>query len=141
MTEAVRELQLEVEALRRENALMLHALQSAQQQVAERDALLRRMRDALSEAQAQIARDATAGPRTVAFAAVQRQLEDQFQRLAESSSDIICRYDRCCRLVFANSGLMKLVRRPLEELQGRTPNEHYPDLRLAPYQVALQRRQ
>ena len=138
MTEAARELQLEVEALRRENALMLRALQSAQQQVAERDALLRRMRDALSEAQAQIARDATADPRTVAFTAIQRQLEGQFQRLAESSSDIICRYDRRCRLLFANSGLMKLVRRPLEELQGRTPNEHYPDLRLARYQASLE---
>jgi PAS domain S-box-containing protein len=138
MTDAERELQREVQALRRENALMLRALQSAEQQVAERDALLRRMRDALSDAQAQMARDAAADRGTVAFATIQRQLEGQFRSLAESSSDIICRYDRSCRLVFANSGLMKLVRRPLQELLGHTPNEHYPDLRLARYQASLE---
>jgi PAS domain S-box-containing protein len=138
MPDAERELQREVQALRRENALMLRALQSAEQQVAERDALLRRMRDALSDAQAQMARDAAADRGTVAFATIQRQLEGQFRSLAESSSDIICRYDRSCRLVFANSGLMKLVRRPLQELLGHTPNEHYPDLRLARYQASLE---
>ena len=85
-----------------------------------------------------VARDLTAHKRTVSFEAIRRELEGQFQSLAESSSDIICRYDRACRLVYANSGLTALMRRPLQNLLGQTPNEHQPDLRLAPYQALLQ---
>lgn len=86
-----------------------------------------------------IARDVTADERTVSFEAIRRELEGQFLSLAESSSDIICRYDRACRLVYANSGLTALMRRPLQDLLGKTPNEHEPDQRLAQYQALLQR--
>ncbi|CAB3721898.1 sensor histidine kinase [Trinickia soli] len=85
-----------------------------------------------------IARDVTADKRTVSFEAIRRELEGQFRSLAESSSDIICRYDRACRLVYANSGLTALMRRPLQDLLGKTPDEHEPDLRLAQYQALLQ---
>ena len=85
-----------------------------------------------------IACDVTFDKRTVSFEAIRRELEAQFRSLAESSSDIICRYDRACRLVYANSGLTALMRRPQQDLLGQTPNEHHPDLRLAPYQVLLQ---
>ena len=86
-----------------------------------------------------IARDVTCDKRTVSLEAVRNELEGQFRSLAESSSDIICRYDRACRLVYANSGLTALMRRPLQDLLGKTPNEHQPDRRLAPYQALLQR--
>jgi PAS domain S-box-containing protein len=85
-----------------------------------------------------IARDVTADKRTVSFDAIRNELEGQFLRLAESSSDVICRYDRACRLVYANSGLTAIMRRPLQALLGKTPNEHEPDLRLAPYQALLE---
>jgi len=84
------------------------------------------------------ARDVTAQNRSASFQAIQRELEGQFQSLAESSSDIICRYDCACRLVFANSGLTALMRRPLHALLGKTPNEHEPDMRLARYQALLE---
>lgn len=85
-----------------------------------------------------MARDITAVKRTISFEAIRHELEGQFRSLAESSSDIICRYDRACRLVYANSGLMTLMGRPLQDLLGKTPNEHEPDLRLARYQALLQ---
>jgi PAS domain S-box-containing protein len=84
------------------------------------------------------ARDVTAHKRSASFQAIQRELEGQFQSLAESSSDIICRYDRACRLIFANSGLTTLMRRPLQALLGKTPNEHEPDMRLARYQALVE---
>lgn len=84
------------------------------------------------------ARDVTAHKRSASLQTIQRELEGQFQSLAESSSDIICRYDRACRLVFANSGLTTLMRRPLQVLLGKTPNEHEPDMRLARYQALLE---
>jgi PAS domain S-box-containing protein len=85
-----------------------------------------------------IARDVTAHKRSASFQTIQRELEGQFQSLAESSSDIICRYDRACRLIFANSGLTTLMRRPLQALLGKTPNEHEPDMRLARYQALVE---
>ncbi|HVW50435.1 MAG TPA: PAS domain-containing protein [Trinickia sp.] len=84
-----------------------------------------------------MAHDVTVDKRTVSFEAIRHELEGQFRSLAESSSDIICRYDRACRLVYANSGLLTLMRRPLQDLLGKTPNEHEPDLRLAQYQALL----
>lgn len=85
-----------------------------------------------------MARDVTADKRTASFEAIRSELEGQFRSLAESSSDIICRYDRACRLVFANSGLTALMRRPLQDLLGKTPIEHELDQRLAPYQALLE---
>ena len=46
-----------------------------------------------------IARDMTAHHRTESLLTVQLELEAQFRRLAESTLDVICRYDRQCRLV------------------------------------------
>ncbi|MGN6318466.1 PAS domain-containing protein [Trinickia sp.] len=85
-----------------------------------------------------MAREVTDDRRTVSLESIRNELEGQFRSLAESSSDIICRYDRACRLVYANSGLTALMRRPLQDLLGKTPNEHEPDLRLARYQALLQ---
>ncbi len=117
-----RESQFDIQALQRENARLRQALKALERQVAERDARLA----------------ATDHERTVSFQAIQRDLGGQFESLAESSSDIICRYDRACRLVFANSGLTKLLGRPLQDLLGKTPNEHEPDMRLASYEALLQ---
>jgi PAS domain S-box-containing protein len=113
-----RESQFDVQALQRENADLREKVRSLERQLAEHDA--------------------AAQKRSASFQANQHELEAQFQSLAESSSDIICRYDRDCRLLFANSGLTKLLRRPLEALLGKTPNEHEPDMRLARYQALIE---
>lgn len=115
-----RESQFDAQALQRENVRLRQALRALEHQVAERDARL------------------AAHERTASVQAIQGELGGQFESLAESSSDIICRYDCACRLVFANSGLTKLLGRPLQDLLGKTPNEHEPDMRLAPYQALLQ---
>ena len=84
-----------------------------------------------------IARDMTAHHRTESLLTTQLELEAQFRRLAESTLDVICRYDRQCRLVYANSGLSTTLRKPLREMLGRTPTEHEPDGRYAQYQALL----
>ncbi|SAL70968.1 multi-sensor signal transduction histidine kinase [Caballeronia udeis] len=84
-----------------------------------------------------IARDMTAQQRTESLLTTQLELEAQFRRLAESTLDVICRYDRQCRLVYANSGLVATLRKPLQDLLGSTPVEHEPDGRYARYQALL----
>jgi PAS domain S-box-containing protein len=84
-----------------------------------------------------IARDMTAHRRTESLLTIQLELEAQFRRLAESTLDVICRYDRQCRLVYANSGLAATLRKPLPDLLGKTPAEHEPDGRYAQYQALL----
>jgi PAS domain S-box-containing protein len=84
-----------------------------------------------------IARDITAHKQAEALLATQRELEAQFRRLAESTLDIICRYDRQCRLIYANSGLTETLRRPLSDLLGKTPVEHMPDPQYAQYQALI----
>ncbi|MFM0092820.1 PAS domain S-box protein [Paraburkholderia sediminicola] len=84
-----------------------------------------------------IARDITAHKRTESLLTTQLELEAQFRRLAESMLDIICRYDRQCRLVYANSGLAAIMRRPLKELLGKTPAESTDD-RYARYQALIE---
>jgi PAS domain S-box-containing protein len=84
-----------------------------------------------------IARDMTAHHRTESLLTIQLELEAQFRRLAESTLDVICRYDRQCRLVYANSGLSATLRKPLQDLLGKTPAEHEPDGRYAQYQALL----
>ncbi len=68
----------------------------------------------------------------------QHEAEEQFVRLAESSPDIICRYDAQCRLRYANSGLSAILQRPLADLLGKTPNEHQPDMRFGQYQAEVE---
>src|SRR6266702_5830527 len=84
-----------------------------------------------------LVRDITERKRTEVLLIGQLQLEAQFRRLAESTPDIICRYDLQCRLVYANSGLAAILRRPLQELLGSTPTEHNSDPQFAAYQGAL----
>lgn len=109
MKNVSRESLYDVQALRRENDALRETVKALERQLVSREEGLVSKSDAL-----------------------------QFRSLAESSSDVICRYDRACRLVYANSGLTTLLRRPLQSLLGKTPNEHEPDLRLAPYQALLQ---
>jgi PAS domain S-box-containing protein len=85
-----------------------------------------------------IARDMTAHHRTESLLATQLELEAQFRRLAESTLDVICRYDRQCRLVYANSGLAATLRKPLQDLLGKTPADHESDGRYAQYQGLLE---
>ena len=85
-----------------------------------------------------IARDMTAHHRTESLLTTQLELEAQFRRLAESTLDVICRYDRQCRLVYANSGLAATLRKPLQELLGKTPVDHESDGRYAQYQGLLE---
>ncbi|MET3229045.1 UNVERIFIED_ORG: PAS domain S-box-containing protein [Burkholderia sp. 1263] len=84
-----------------------------------------------------LVRDITERKRTEALLIGQLQMEAQFRRLAESTPDIICRYDPQCRLVYANSGLASILRRPLQDLLGGTPTEHSADPQFAVYQRAL----
>ena len=84
-----------------------------------------------------IARDITAHKRTEALLTTQLELEAQFRRLAESTLGVICRYDRQCRLVYANSGLAATLHRPLQDLLGKTPVEHLSDPQIVQYQTLL----
>jgi PAS domain S-box-containing protein len=84
-----------------------------------------------------LVRDITERKRAEALLNAQLELEAQFRRLAESTPDIICRYDRDCRLVYANSGLAAVARRPLDEMLGATPTEHTADPQFVVYQSAL----
>lgn len=118
MKNPVHEPPLDAESLKRENAALRRKVQALERQLAQRDELLGAKTDALLE--------------------IQSQLEGQLRSLAESASEIICRYDRGCRLVFANSALSALLRTPLHDLLGKTPNEHDPALRLAPYQSLIE---
>jgi PAS domain S-box-containing protein len=85
-----------------------------------------------------IARDMTAHHRTESLLTTQLELEAQFRRLAESTLDVICRYDRQCRLVYANSGLAATLRKPLQALLGKTPVDHESDGQYAQYQGLLE---
>ncbi|PRX28180.1 PAS domain S-box-containing protein [Paraburkholderia sp. BL18I3N2] len=84
-----------------------------------------------------LVRDITERKRTEQLLIAQLELEAQFRRLAESTPDIICRYDLDCRLVYANSGLAAILRRPLHEMLGATPTEHTADPQFVAYQNAL----
>lgn len=118
MKNPVHEPPLDAASLKRENAALRRKVRAFERQLAQRDELLAARTDALLK--------------------IQSQLEGQFRSLAESASEIICRYDRTCRLVFANSALSVLLRKPLHELLGKTPNEHVQDQRLAPYQQLIE---
>ncbi|MDD2773085.1 MAG: PAS domain S-box protein [Elusimicrobiales bacterium] len=49
-----------------------------------------------------------------------REREEQFRALAENSQDIIIRFDREYRFLYANSNLPRQLGRPLEEILGKT---------------------
>lgn len=59
------------------------------------------------------------------------------QRLAENTLHVICRYDRQCRLVYANSGLSEALRRRVQDLLGKKPTEHTADPQYAQYQASI----
>lgn len=84
-----------------------------------------------------IARDTTGSVRTKALLVTQLELEAQFRRLAENTPDIICRYDRDCRLVYANSELVATLGKPLQDLLGRRPLDRMSAPGYADYQQAL----
>ena len=52
-----------------------------------------------------------------------RQREREFRTLAENSPDIVVRYDRDCRFVYANPAFQKRLCHTLDELRGKRPTE------------------
>lgn len=77
--------------------------------------------------------DVTEQKRAEAFASALQDLETQFSGLSETTSDVICRYDRACRLLYANSGLVVVAWRPLREMLGKTSTERTLDPQYAAY--------
>jgi len=84
-----------------------------------------------------LVRDVSERKRTEELLLAQLELEAQFRQLAENTPDIICRYDRQCRLIYANSGLAKVMRAPMTDLLGKTPVDHTSDPQFKAYQAAL----
>lgn len=84
-----------------------------------------------------LVRDITERRRAEGLALAQFELEAQFRRLAESTPDIICRYDRQCRLVYANPGLAAIIGRPVQDMLGATPTGHTDDPQFAAYEAAI----
>ncbi len=68
--------------------------------------------------------------------------ERQFRTLAENSPDNIVRFDCSARVVYANPASLRVLRKSMEQLQGKTPLEvtpgqdHYADLERAIRNVA-----
>ncbi|WP_162831518.1 PAS domain-containing sensor histidine kinase [Paraburkholderia caffeinilytica] len=85
-----------------------------------------------------IGRDITVQKQAESLLITQLELETQLHRLAENTPGFMCRYDRQCRLVYANSGLALMVGRPLIDLLGKTPTEHSPSRRYAQYQTLIE---
>lgn len=84
-----------------------------------------------------LARDITADKEKQMLLAMRLELEAQFSRLAEATPDIVCRYDRQCRLIYANSGLEATMQRPLSQMLGKTPAEHAMDVRFIEFEALL----
>ncbi len=84
-----------------------------------------------------LARDITAEKEKQVLLATQLELEAQFRRLAETTPDIICRYDRRCRLIYANSGLEATMCAPLSRMLGKTPSDHAKNARFIEYEALL----
>lgn len=63
--------------------------------------------------------------------------EQEFRTLAENLPDIIIRYDRECRRIYTNLGLMKLSGQSVGEMQGKSPLESSVIVNIADYMVAL----
>lgn len=89
------------------------------------------------EFQLSLVRDITERKQSEVLLIAKREAEAKFRELAESTRHTVCRYDRQCRLVYANSGLAAPPRRDLQDLLGKTPTEHTPDHQYAQYQAAL----
>src|SRR5690348_12678913 len=104
--------QLDVEALQRENAALRRALQLLEQQLAERDAMLKFKSDALLES-------GLDGQ----FHSLAERLyasEQAFRAVLEHSPDYIARYDLSFRRVYANPALRALTKL---DVLGKTPIE------------------
>ncbi|SDG15865.1 PAS domain-containing sensor histidine kinase [Paraburkholderia phenazinium] len=84
-----------------------------------------------------LVRDIGAESRSEALLTEQMELEEKFRRLAENTLHIICRYDRQCRLVYANSGLSAALRKHLQDLIGKKPTEHTSDPQYVQYQASI----
>jgi two-component system, chemotaxis family, CheB/CheR fusion protein len=52
-----------------------------------------------------------------------RASEERFRTLATNTQDSIARFDRLGRYVYANPVVMRLLKRPIEAIVGRTPTE------------------
>ncbi len=66
--------------------------------------------------------------------------EQEFRSLAENSPDIIIRYDRECRQIYANPSAVEVMRKLLGRTPiGETPSEAYPDGSFTEYEKTLER--
>jgi len=89
------------------------------------------------EYQLLLVQDVTDRRRSETLLTAKQELEAKFRELAESTLHIVCRYDRQCRLVYANSGLAATMRRDLRDLLDKTPTEHTTDPQFAQFHEAL----
>lgn len=55
------------------------------------------------------------------------QRENEYRTLVENSSECIVRFDKDCRIVFANRHIYSLLNCTVENLLGKTPIELFPD--------------
>ncbi|MBI2418847.1 MAG: PAS domain S-box protein, partial [Ignavibacteriales bacterium] len=67
-----------------------------------------------------------------------RNSEQEFRSLAESSPDIIIRYNLDCRAIYANQRFFKTVPADPQSFIGKTPIESYPTV-MEEYQAKLQK--
>ena len=68
-----------------------------------------------------------------------RTRQREFRNLAENNPDVIIRYDRECRRIYANSSLVTMAGREAEELVGRLPVDHTPLTDPVRYMAELRR--
>ncbi|MDO8699332.1 MAG: PAS domain S-box protein [Rhodoferax sp.] len=68
-----------------------------------------------------------------------RAKEREFRTLAENNPDVIIRYDRECRRIYANSALATMAGHKAEELLGRLPLDHTPLVDPESYMAELRR--
>ncbi|MDE2402065.1 MAG: EAL domain-containing protein [Burkholderiales bacterium] len=67
-----------------------------------------------------------------------RKHEQEFRVLMENTPDVVTRYDRNCRRIYANSMLSKLTGLPVSDLLGVTPTQAHDTPETQGYQHVLQ---
>ncbi|MBV1790448.1 EAL domain-containing protein [Marinobacterium sp. D7] len=65
-------------------------------------------------------------------------LERVYRTAVDNTPDTIVRYDRNCRRIYANRSFIRMCRRPISELLGKTPLEYPGGPSMNKYQRAIQ---